>query len=65
MKPALKRSDQELLFDIELLTIQQVAKWGKVSPKSVYRWIEAGKIPVVKFGERTFRIPARAPLLRT
>lgn len=60
MKPALKRSDQDLLFDIELLTIQQVARWAKVSPKSVYRWIEAGKIPVVKFGERTFRIPARA-----
>lgn len=55
-----KRSDQDFLFDIELLTIQQVAKWAKVSPKSVYRWIEVGKIPVVKFGERTYRIPARA-----
>jgi excisionase family DNA binding protein len=54
------QSDQELLFDIELLTIQQVAKWAKVSPKSIYRWIESGKIPVVKFGERTYRIPARA-----
>ena len=52
------QSDQELLFDIELLTIQQVAKWAKVSPKSIYRWIESGKIPVVKFGERTYRIPA-------
>ena len=60
MTNATKRSDQDLLFEIELLTVQQVADWAKVSPKSVYRWIEAGKIPVVKFGERTYRIPAKA-----
>jgi excisionase family DNA binding protein len=52
-------SDQELLFLVELLTIQQLAKRARVSTKSVYRWIESGKIPVVKFGERTYRIPAR------
>ncbi len=55
-----KLSDEELLLDVELLTIQQVAKWAKVSTKSIYRWIEAGKIPVVKIGQRTYRIPARA-----
>ena len=55
-----KQSDEELLFDVELLTIQQVATWAKVSTKSIYRWIEAGKIPVVKIGKRTYRIPARA-----
>jgi len=60
MTNATKRSDQDLLFEIELLTVQQVADWAKVSPKSVYRWIEAGKIAVVKFGERTYRIPAKA-----
>mgnify|MGYP001351470180 CR=1 FL=1 len=54
------QSDQDLLFDVELLTVQQVAKWARVSPKSIYKWIESGKIPVVKFGERTYRIPARA-----
>ncbi len=54
------QSDQERLFEVELLTVTQVAKWARVSPKSVYRWIESGKIPVVKFGERTYRIPARA-----
>jgi excisionase family DNA binding protein len=53
-------SDQEKLFSIELLTIQQVAKWAKVSPKTIYRWIETGEIPVVKFGNRTYRIPAGA-----
>ena len=53
-------TDEELLFDVELLTIQQVATWARVSTKSIYRWIEAGKIPVVKIGARTYRIPARA-----
>jgi excisionase family DNA binding protein len=55
-----KQSVEELLFDVELLTIQQVTKWTKVSTKSIYRWIEAGKTPVVKIGKRTYRIPARA-----
>lgn len=53
-------SDQEKLFNIELLTIQQVAEWAKVSPKTIYRWIETGQIPVAKFVNRTYRIPARA-----
>ena len=53
-------SDQEKLFSIELLTIQQVADWAKVSTKTIYRWIETGQIPVVKFGNRTYRIPAGA-----
>ena len=53
-------SDQEVLFSIELLTIPQVAEWAKVSTKTIYRWIESGKIPVVKFGDRTYRIPAGA-----
>ena len=53
-------SDQEMLVSIELLTIPQVAEWAKVSTKTIYRWIESGKIPVVKFGNRTYRIPAGA-----
>ena len=53
-------SDQERPFSIELLTIQQVADWAKVSTKTIYRWIETGQIPVVKFGNRTYRIPAGA-----
>ena len=38
-------SDQEVLFSIELLTIPQVAEWARVSTKTIYRWIESGKIP--------------------
>ena len=52
--------DQKALFSIELLTIAQVAEWARVSTKTIYRWIESGKIPVVKFGDRTYRIPAKA-----
>lgn len=55
-----KQSDEELLFDVESLRLQQVTIWDKLSTKSIYRWIEAGKIPVVKLGKRTYRIPARA-----
>ena len=53
-------SNQEKLYGIELLTIQQVAECAKVSPKIIYHWIKTGKIPVVKFGNRTYRIPAGA-----
>ncbi|MBN8656125.1 MAG: helix-turn-helix domain-containing protein, partial [Anaerolineae bacterium] len=31
-----------------------------VSTKTVYRWIEAKKLPAIKFGKRTYRIPTRA-----
>ena len=55
-------SDEEILFSIELLTIEQVAKWARVSTKTIYRWIESGQIPVVKFGQRTYRIPAGSVL---
>ncbi len=60
MSAGIPGSDQEKLFRIELLTIQQVAKWAKVSPKTIYRWIETGQIPVMKFGNHTYRIPAGA-----
>jgi excisionase family DNA binding protein len=43
-----------------LLTIQEVADWAKVSTKTVYRWIAGNKIPAVRLGKRTYRIPAKA-----
>jgi len=55
-----KQSDEELLLDVELLTIPPVATWAKVSTQSIYCWIDAGKTPAVKIGKRTYRIPARA-----
>jgi len=53
-------SDQEKLFSIELLPIRQFAEWAKGSLKTKCRWIETGKITVVKSGNRTYRILAGA-----
>jgi excisionase family DNA binding protein len=48
------------LSQINLLTIQEVAEWGKVSTKSFYRWISDNKIPAIRLGNRTYRIPEKA-----
>lgn len=54
-----KSQDLEYLLSIELLTVPEVAQWAKVSTKTIYRWIDSGEIPAIRFGKRTFRIPAR------
>lgn len=38
------------------LTIQEYADKHKISVKTVYRWIRAGKVPVVRYSSRTLRI---------
>ncbi len=48
------------LYQINLLTIQEVAEWAKVSTKTVYRWISDSKILAIRLGNRTYRIPERA-----
>jgi excisionase family DNA binding protein len=53
-------SDEEIILSVEFLTVAQVARWARVSTKTVYRWIESGKLPAIKFGERTYRIPTRS-----
>jgi excisionase family DNA binding protein len=45
-------------MQVPLLTVVEVAQWAKVSPKTVYRWIEAGRLEAIRFGDRTYRIPA-------
>ncbi|MFN8381845.1 MAG: helix-turn-helix domain-containing protein [Anaerolineales bacterium] len=40
-----------------LLTVPQVAKWAKVSPKTIYRWIQDKQIRALRLGNRTYRIP--------
>ena len=48
------------LHHVNLLTIQEVADWAKVSTKTVYRWIADDKIPAIRLGNRTYRIPEKA-----
>ena len=43
-----------------LLTVPEVAKWARVHPKTVYRWIKEGRLEAIQFGPRTFRIPEDA-----
>ena len=48
------------LQQVNLLTIQEVANWAKVSTKTVYRWISNNKIPAIRLGNRTYCIPEQA-----
>lgn len=48
------------LSQINLLTIQEVASWAKVSTKTVYCWIADNKLSGVRLGTRTYRIPEKA-----
>ena len=57
---ATPRLHNSQISQINLLTIQEVAKWAKVSTKTVYRWISDNKIPAIRLGNRTYRIPERA-----
>ncbi len=43
-----------------LLTVPEVAKWARVHPKTIYRWIKEGKLEAIQFGPRTFRVPEDA-----
>jgi excisionase family DNA binding protein len=55
-----KKSQISELYQINLLTIQEVADWAKVSTKTIYRWISENKIPAIRLGNRTYRIPEKA-----
>ena len=38
------------MFDDEILTIEEVAKYLRVSERTVYDWAQKGEIPAGKFG---------------
>ncbi len=57
----LRRSPYGTERDVsELLTPRQVAERLSVSPRTVYLWIEQGRLPVIRFSERVTRVPAEA-----
>lgn len=33
-----------------LLTVDQVANWLQVKPRTIYQWVHEGYIPVIKLG---------------
>lgn len=33
-----------------LLTVDQVAEWLQVKPRTIYQWVHEGYIPVIKLG---------------
>ena len=35
----------------ELLTVEDVAKYLKLRPQTIYKWAQTGKIPAAKFGK--------------
>ena len=45
---------------MNLLTIQEVADWAKVTTKTIYRWLSDNKITAIRLGNRTYRIPEKA-----
>jgi len=42
--------------DYQILTPEEVSKIMKVSLKTVYRWISAGKLDASQVGYKTYRI---------
>jgi excisionase family DNA binding protein len=55
-----KKFQTSELQQMNLLTIQEVADWPKVSTKTIYRWISDNKLPAIRLGNRTYRIPEKA-----
>ena len=47
------------LADVRFLTVAEVADLMRVSNMTVYRMVESGKLPAVRFG-RSYRIPESA-----
>lgn len=42
----------------QLLTVREVAAQLRVTPRTVYLWIRAGKLSAIRISERVTRIPA-------
>lgn len=47
------------LSDVRFLTVAEVAELMRVSAMTVYRMVQSGELPAVRFG-RSYRIPEAA-----
>lgn len=44
------------MLKYDIMTIREVTKVMKVSPRTVYRWIASGALPTARLGRKTYRI---------
>lgn len=51
---------QPIGYKDALWTLAETADHCGVSPRTVQRWLLRGELPIVKFGEKTVRIPIAA-----
>ena len=51
------------LLDDEFLTVAEIAELLKLNQQTVRNWIDAGKLPAIRVGERRVRI-RRSDLVR-
>lgn len=47
------------IADVRFLTVAEVAEFMRVSTMTVYRLVQSGELPAVRFG-RSYRIPESA-----
>lgn len=38
-------------MDNEIMTVEEVAKYLRLKPQTIYRWAQEGKIPAAKLGK--------------
>ncbi|RKZ29290.1 hypothetical protein DRQ29_00240 [bacterium] len=39
------------MSEYEIMTVEEVAKYLKLKPQTIYKWAQEGKIPAAKFGK--------------
>lgn len=56
---ALSEPDPAVDFDLDLVTVADLAAWCRVSKMTIYRLIHGGQLPALRIG-RSLRIPLAA-----
>ena len=46
-----ERESRRTVFEDEMLTIEDLAKYLKLKPQTIYKWAQTGQIPGAKFGK--------------
>ncbi len=39
------------MTDLDIMTLEQVAKYLRLKPQTIYKWVQDGKIPAAKIGK--------------